>query len=365
MMGIDHTRYSSHGNSILHIVAIQGLDAFSSKDKVKDLVNMSLDSTADMRKLEEDQKTYARRMFGWGKNTAMCKCLEPKLSVKKKAKQRHIAAFGHFALLTVLERERTSLCVWPEERCYSLKKLLETCVWQIQDDMQLKLSCNGTIILVQKEFPSLKDIRTKGIGQGGVLVGELGGRRLLLSFKAGVVASLSQLGCFEEIGISRGAAGSAFHGLQTTVFLDLLKFVCLFIMEASYVTDPAELRTVHGLLDIFWVEQHLCLAYVTIFVCFCRWMQLLLSSLFGWHLQYLTCNMVFTPLLQSACCYHWRRKTGELQPSVGSGLRLLLHVFFDFDVRIWYGGQSEADAKHNFQPNDTCEGFQQICLSWF
>ncbi|EFJ17389.1 hypothetical protein SELMODRAFT_420986 [Selaginella moellendorffii] len=75
MMGIDHTWYSSHGN---------GLDAFSSKDKVKDLVDISLDSTADMRKLEQVQKTYAHRMFGWVKNTAMHKCLEPKLSVKKK-----------------------------------------------------------------------------------------------------------------------------------------------------------------------------------------------------------------------------------------------------------------------------------------
>ncbi|EFJ08754.1 hypothetical protein SELMODRAFT_428640 [Selaginella moellendorffii] len=54
-----------------HIVVIQGLDAFSSKDKVKDLVDISLDSTADTRKLEQVQKTYAHRMFGWVKNTEM------------------------------------------------------------------------------------------------------------------------------------------------------------------------------------------------------------------------------------------------------------------------------------------------------
>ncbi|EFJ28585.1 hypothetical protein SELMODRAFT_411043 [Selaginella moellendorffii] len=77
-------RYFASDDRLQHIVVIQGLDAFSSKDKVKDLVDISLDSTADMRKLERVQKTYAHRMFGWVKNTEMRKCLEPKLSVKKK-----------------------------------------------------------------------------------------------------------------------------------------------------------------------------------------------------------------------------------------------------------------------------------------
>ncbi|EFJ20513.1 hypothetical protein SELMODRAFT_418203 [Selaginella moellendorffii] len=76
-------RYFASDDRLQHIVVIQGLDAFSSKDKVKDLVDISLDSTADMRKLERVQKTYAHRMFGWVKNTEMCKCLEPKLTVKK------------------------------------------------------------------------------------------------------------------------------------------------------------------------------------------------------------------------------------------------------------------------------------------
>ncbi|EFJ35458.1 hypothetical protein SELMODRAFT_404888 [Selaginella moellendorffii] len=76
-------RYFASDDRLQHIVVIEGLDAFSSKDKVKDLVDISLDSTADMRKLEQVQKTYAHRMFGWVKNTAMRKCLEPKLSVKK------------------------------------------------------------------------------------------------------------------------------------------------------------------------------------------------------------------------------------------------------------------------------------------
>ncbi|EFJ28298.1 hypothetical protein SELMODRAFT_410965 [Selaginella moellendorffii] len=77
-------RYFASDDRLQHIVVIQGLDAFSSKDEVKDLVDISLDSTADMRKLEQDQKPYAHRMFGWVKNTEMRKCLEPKLSVKKK-----------------------------------------------------------------------------------------------------------------------------------------------------------------------------------------------------------------------------------------------------------------------------------------
>ncbi|EFJ17305.1 hypothetical protein SELMODRAFT_420996 [Selaginella moellendorffii] len=76
-------RYFASDDHLQHIVVIEGLDAFSSKDNVKDLVDISLDSTADMRKLEQVQKTYAHRMFGWVKNTAMRKCLEPKLSVKK------------------------------------------------------------------------------------------------------------------------------------------------------------------------------------------------------------------------------------------------------------------------------------------
>ncbi|EFJ35070.1 hypothetical protein SELMODRAFT_404882 [Selaginella moellendorffii] len=76
-------RYFASDDRLQHIVVIEGLDAFSSKDKVKDLVDISLDSTADMRKLEQVQKTYAHRMFGWVKNTAMRKCLEPKLNVKK------------------------------------------------------------------------------------------------------------------------------------------------------------------------------------------------------------------------------------------------------------------------------------------
>ncbi|EFJ35082.1 hypothetical protein SELMODRAFT_404901 [Selaginella moellendorffii] len=77
-------RYFASDDRLQHIVVIEGLDAFSSKDEVKDLVDISLDSTADMRKLEQVQKTYAHRMFGWVKNTVMRKCLEPKLSVKKK-----------------------------------------------------------------------------------------------------------------------------------------------------------------------------------------------------------------------------------------------------------------------------------------
>ncbi|EFJ20321.1 hypothetical protein SELMODRAFT_418134 [Selaginella moellendorffii] len=77
-------RYFASDDRLQHIVVIQGLDAFSSKDEVKDLVDISLDSTADMRKLEQVQKTYAHKMFGWVKNTEMRKCLEPKLSVKKK-----------------------------------------------------------------------------------------------------------------------------------------------------------------------------------------------------------------------------------------------------------------------------------------
>ncbi|EFJ05595.1 hypothetical protein SELMODRAFT_431428 [Selaginella moellendorffii] len=77
-------QYFASDDRLQHIVVIEGLDAFSSKDEVKDLVDISLDSTADMRKLEQVQKMYAHRMFGWVKNTAMRKCLEPKLSVKKK-----------------------------------------------------------------------------------------------------------------------------------------------------------------------------------------------------------------------------------------------------------------------------------------
>ncbi|EFJ20481.1 hypothetical protein SELMODRAFT_418129 [Selaginella moellendorffii] len=77
-------RYFASDDRLQHIVVIQGLDAFSSKDEVKDLVDISLDSTADMRKLEQVQKTYAHRMFGRVKNTEMHKCLEPKLNVKKK-----------------------------------------------------------------------------------------------------------------------------------------------------------------------------------------------------------------------------------------------------------------------------------------
>ncbi|EFJ28296.1 hypothetical protein SELMODRAFT_410963 [Selaginella moellendorffii] len=77
-------QYFASDDRLQHIVVIQGLDAFSSKDKVKDLVDISLDSTADMRKLERVQTKYAHRMFGWVKNTEMRKCLAPKLSVKKK-----------------------------------------------------------------------------------------------------------------------------------------------------------------------------------------------------------------------------------------------------------------------------------------
>ncbi|EFJ17396.1 hypothetical protein SELMODRAFT_420995 [Selaginella moellendorffii] len=44
--------YFASDDRLQHIVVIEGLDAFSSKDEVKDLVDISLDSTADMRKLE-------------------------------------------------------------------------------------------------------------------------------------------------------------------------------------------------------------------------------------------------------------------------------------------------------------------------